>query len=62
MAPSRDTSEGVAIVSKYTAPVNHSLGPGVVSRSLRVICMGAGFETIFEHDDVAWALSLAVAR
>src|SRR5215217_7765590 len=38
-AASREGGDGVATVSMWTAPVNQSLGPGFVSRELRVICM-----------------------
>src|SRR5918992_1219493 len=38
-ADSREGSDGVAIASMKTAPVNQSLGPGVVSREFLVIRM-----------------------
>jgi hypothetical protein len=39
LALRRDGSAGVATVSTYTAPVNHSLGPAIVLMLFRVICM-----------------------
>src|SRR5215212_1079385 len=42
-APRRDGSAGVATVSMYTAPVNHSLGPVAVSVVFLVICMSFCF-------------------
>jgi hypothetical protein len=41
LAAIRDGSDGTATGSRYTVPVNHSLGPALVSRELRVICMSA---------------------
>jgi hypothetical protein len=38
-APTRETSDGAAIGSTNTNPVNQSLGPGFVSRLFRVISM-----------------------
>jgi hypothetical protein len=38
-APKRDSSDGAAIGSMYTEPVNQSRGPGFVSRPLLVICI-----------------------
>src|SRR4051794_22299887 len=38
-AVSREASDGVATGSMYTAPVNQSLGPAVVSRPFLVILM-----------------------
>src|SRR4051794_30783677 len=38
-AAARAGGSGLATVSTNTAPVNQSLGPGVVSSELRVICM-----------------------
>jgi hypothetical protein len=38
-APMRDRGVGLVTGSMKTAPVNQSLGPGLVSRELRVICM-----------------------
>jgi hypothetical protein len=38
----RECSDGAAIVSTYTAPVNQSLGPGFVSRVFLVICNEGG--------------------
>jgi hypothetical protein len=37
----RDRFDGAAIASMYTAPVNHSLGPAVVSMLFLVICTSA---------------------
>ena len=42
-APVRDWMDGAAIVSRYTAPVNQSLGPGFVSSPFLVICMLLSF-------------------
>src|SRR5829696_4628745 len=42
-APRRDGSVGVATVSRYTVPVNHSLGPVAVSVVFLVICMSFSF-------------------
>src|SRR5207247_129627 len=42
-APIRDPSDGAATVSTYTAPVNQSLGPVLVSRLFLVICMRLSF-------------------
>jgi hypothetical protein len=53
-AARRDGGEGAATVSMKTAPVNQSLGPGMVSRELRVICMislsGSGQSTLYTRD------------
>src|ERR687885_2398118 len=38
-AATREPSEGAAIASMNTEPVNHSLGPGLVSRLFLVICI-----------------------
>ncbi len=35
----REASDGVATVSTYTVPVNHSLGPAMVSMVFLVMCM-----------------------
>ena len=43
LASSREPSDGVATGSTYTAPVNHSLGPVMVSMELLVICIGSCF-------------------
>src|SRR6266536_3221778 len=37
-APTREASDGAAMVSTYTAPVNQSFGPVLVSRLFLVIC------------------------
>src|SRR5256885_8512821 len=37
----REASDGAATESMYTAPVNQSLGPGLVSTLFRVICIVA---------------------
>src|SRR5438105_3103926 len=39
LALTREKPDGVATVSMYTAPVNHSLGPAEVSRLFLVICI-----------------------
>jgi hypothetical protein len=39
LALSLEEPDGVAIASMKTDPVNHSLGPGCVSRLFRVICI-----------------------
>src|SRR5690348_17114959 len=39
LADRRAVADGVATASIKTAPVNHSLGPGVVSMESLVICM-----------------------
>src|SRR5437899_2419454 len=41
LALKRDGPDGLATVSMYTAPVNHSLGPTVVSRLFLVICIAS---------------------
>ena len=39
LAARRDGFDAVAMVSKYTVPVNQSVGPMVVLREFRVICI-----------------------
>jgi hypothetical protein len=39
LALRREKSDGVAIESTYTLPVNHSLGPALVSMESLVMCM-----------------------
>src|SRR5437660_12812786 len=39
LALSREGPDGAATESTYTAPVNHSLGPAMVSMLFLVICM-----------------------
>jgi hypothetical protein len=43
LAFSREASDGVATASRWTVPVNHSLGPAVVSMTFLVICMVSPF-------------------
>lgn len=39
LAVRQDGSDAVAVMSKYTVPVNQSAGPMVVLREFRVICI-----------------------
>src|SRR5213080_2861986 len=39
LACTRDWSDGAATASMYTVPVNHSVGPAMVSMEFGVICM-----------------------
>jgi hypothetical protein len=39
LADRRDRAAGVATVSTWTTPVNHSLGPVALSMEFRVICI-----------------------
>jgi hypothetical protein len=48
LAARRDGSDGAATASMKTLPVNQSLGPGVVSAELLVICIPSPFGCVVE--------------